>query len=507
MFVDARQLPAEAIVETGVCIVGAGAAGITLACELARRHVDVCVVESGGFAPDASTQSLYEAENAGLSYFPLDANRQRSYGGSTNLWAGWCRPLDAFDLAPRAWVPHSGWPISASELRPYYQRAHTVCELPPCTYDPGDWEQPSLPLPSEQVVGKLYRLSPPTRFGRTYRELLARAQNVQVLLHANAAHIETNETATMVTRLCLRCQSGSTFGVQARHYVLATGGIENARLLLLSDAVQPSGLGNQHGIVGRYFMEHIHFPAATLVLTNAAARMLAEVHAAQHPPPRLALSASLQARERLLNHSLMLAPVHWHDRIVQAVTRRLARRVHPLGNRLPRSFDPGVTPNAGALARLSAPRRARRWHLHCTLEQAPNPESRVTLSRQHDALGLRRACLTWRTTPLDEHTAGRVPQLIVAEFIASGRGRPEHVTAITPWPPAPLQGVRGHHMGTTRMSSDARHGVVDANCRVHGVVNLFIAGSSVFPTAGAGAPTLTIVALALRLADQLQVRR
>ena len=498
MFVDAQQLAAESVVETGVCIVGAGAAGITLACELAAHHVDVCVVESGGFDPDPAAQSLNEGENVGLPYFPLDANRQRLFGGTTNLWAGWCRPLDALDLALRPWVPYSGWPISVHELLPYYQRAHDLCELPPCSYDPGDWEHPcdTPALQSERLIDKIYRLSPPTRFGQRYRETLARAASVQVLLHANAMELEANVDATMVTRLRVGCLSGNRFWVKARHYVLAAGGVENARLLLLSNAVQPFGVGNKHDVVGRYFMEHMHFPAATFV--QAKARTPAAVLRGGRGgrlATRLALSPPIQEQEQLLNHSVMLAPLHWYDRLTHAVPRRLARRIHPLGDRLPAGFDPGVALGG---------QRAKRWRLHHTFEQAPNPESRVTLSRERDALGQQRVRLEWCTTPLDRRTAERAPHLIGAELERAGLGHIERAVGGDAWPPPPLQGLRGHHMGTTRMSADPRHGVVDPQCRVHGSANLFIAGSSVFPTAGAGAPTLTIVALALRLADHLK---
>lgn len=489
MFVDARQLAVQSVVESGVCIVGAGAAGISLARALAGHHVDVCLVESGGLEPDAAAQSLNEAENVGLPYFPLDANRLRVFGGTTQLWAGWCRPLDALDLAPRPWVPHSGWPITASDLLPYYRRAYELCELPASSYHPGDWEHPldAAGAQSANVISKLYRLSPPTRFGRTYRETLARATNVQVLLHASAMELEANTDATGIVRLRIGCLSGNRFWVRARHYVLAAGGVENARLLLLSK------LDNERDAVGRYFMEHMHFPAATFLQPMRTPA----IHSggAGRVATRLALSPSIQEREQLLNHSVMLTPVHWYDQLTHAVARRLARRVHPLRDRLPPAFDPGVAPGG---------QRAKRWRLHFTFEQTPHPESRITLTTQHDALGMQRVRLEWRTTPLDRHTAEHAPHLIGAELERIGFGRIKRTASLDAWPPPPLQGLRGHHMGTTRMSVDPRAGVVDPQCRVHGIANLFVAGSSVFPTAGAGTPTLTIVALALRLADHLK---
>lgn len=510
MFVDARQLTAESIIETGICIIGAGAAGITLAHEIAARRLDACVVESGAVDLQAATQSLYEAESVGLPYFPLDANRQRSFGGTTNLWAGWCRPLDGLDIESRSWVPLSGWPISSRELLPYYRRAHLLCELPSSEYGPTDWEQrlETLPLPGERIIAKIFRLSPPTRFGQVYREALSGADTVQVLLHANAMALDANDAATAVTRLRVGCLSGNRFSVRARHYVLAAGGIENARLLLLSNTVQPSGLGNEHDSVGRYFMEHMHFPATMLALSGESGRAVAAyARGTDRTRPRLALASAVQAQEQLLNHSVMLTPLHPYDRLVGALARRIARRAHPLRDRLPPAFDPGIAPGGGVLGRFTARGAARRWQLHLTMEQAPNRESRVTLSPQRDALGMPRARLAWHTTPLDQRTAEIAPQLVGAEFTRAGMGRllPDSVAESTRWPPPPLQGLRGHHMGTTRMSTDAHHGVVDAQCRVHGIANLYIAGSSVFPTSGAGAPTLTIVALAVRLADHLRL--
>lgn len=507
MFVDARELPAGSTVETLLCIVGAGAAGIALAHEFAGHHHDVCLVESGGFDLDRATQSLYESDNIGLPYFPLDANRQRCFGGSTHLWAGWCRPLDALDFTARAWVPHSGWPITADEVLPYYQRAHTLCELPPCEYGPGDWERSAdamLPtLAGSEIIGKTYRLSPPTRFGQRYRAALARAANVRVLLHANAMELDTNASSTLVTRLRLGTLSGKRLDVRARYYVLAAGGIENARLLLLSTAVQPTGLGNQHDVVGRYFMEHMHFTTATMELAAAPARALTtHAGAAGRALPRLALSAPLHEGEQLLNHSIKLTPVRWYDRPFHTLHRLLARRGHPLHDRLPAAFDPGDALPVALLGRAPA----RHWRLHLTLEQAPNPDSRVALSEQRDALGLQRVRLEWRTTALDRWTAERVPQLMAAIIKRAGLGRIHPTTPVHAWPPAPLQGLRGHHMGTTRMSIAPRYGVVDPHCRVHGIANLFIAGSSVFPTAGAGTPTLPLIALTLRLADHLKSR-
>jgi choline dehydrogenase-like flavoprotein len=500
VLIDGRGLENGTVVETDVCIVGAGAAGITLARALMDRRVDVCLLESGGLAPDAATRALSRGENAGLPYFPLDGNRRRCFGGTTGLWAGWSRPLDDVDFEARAWVPESGWPFGKEELVPYYRRAHAVCALGVDEYEPAGWEArlgcARLPLPAERVETRIYLLNP-VRFGRKWRGALAQAPGVRVLLHSNLLEIVTDGAARVVTGLRVGTLRGTRFSVTARDYVLAAGGVENARLLLLSDGARPAGLGNDHDLVGRYFMEHVHFPSGTLRLVDPREARVALYRARRRAVARLFLPAAVQARERLLNASIALDP-----RVV-GIRGRLARALRTAGE--------GIRRSVRGLAGRDGQRepRARGLRLHYTLEQAPNPASRVTLATERDALGLRRARLEWRTTALEAETFRRCRRLLDEAFRRSALGwietaRDEHENV---WPPPPLQGRRGHHMGTTRMSADPRRGVVDEHCRVHGIVNLHVAGSSVFPTAGAGTPTLTILALALRLADRIGATR
>ncbi len=510
VLIDARQLPSGSVIQAALCVVGAGAAGITLARELATGSLDVCLLESGGLDVDEATQALYVGENAGLPYFPLDLNRQRSFGGTTNLWAGWCRPLDELDFEARAWVPNSGWPLSRSEVAPYYRRAHEVCELGPFEYDPSYWSrqlnEAVLPLGADHAETRIYQLSPPTRFGERYREQLARAQNIRVLLHGNAMRIETTESGSAVSRLEVGCLSGNRFSIAAKRYVLACGGLENARLLLLSTVAR------DNDSVGRYFMEHIHFPSGSIRLADSS-RVSPNLYcrARLRVAARLSFPRAVQERERLLNYTAKLKPVHRGDESgLAAAWRRAAHavarwrsRAHPLRGRVAQIAMPEGSMRSVPFRSWRALKALR---IHHTLEQSPNAESRVILSTDRDAFDLPRIRLEWRTTPLDERAAQRARDLIGEAFASAGLGRlvDEPTASSDQWPPPPLQGLRGHHMGTTRMSRDAHTGVVDAHCRVHGVANLFIAGSSVFPTSGAGTPTLTVVALALRLAAHLR---
>ena len=267
--VDARSVPDGSRVVADVCIIGAGAAGITLARELTRRATSVVVLESGFLESDVDTQALYDGDTRGLAYFPLgeDRTRTRQFGGSTNQWTGECRPLDALDFEARDWVPDSGWPFGLDELRPWYEQAQTVCELSPSGYGAADWPPHARPLApgDDRIVPVAIQFSPPTRFGVAYRDELSASANAMVYLGANVVDLETSRSPTSVDTARVACLDGRRFTVAARTFVLATGGIENARLLLAANGVHRAGLGNEHDLVGRYFMEHLYLDAAATI--------------------------------------------------------------------------------------------------------------------------------------------------------------------------------------------------------------------------------------------------
>jgi len=285
-----------------------------------------------------------------------------------------------------------------------------------------------------------------------------------------------------VNAVRVRSLAGTSFHVAARAFVLATGGIENARLLLLSDRVQSAGLGNGHDLVGRYFMEHIFLDAAADIRAPKGA--ISDFYTFGHwvngrrVRGILGLHPDVRRRERLTNYCGVI--------------------VEPSAN-LP-------TRLRNAIADVRGKPAPRAYQVKNVMEQAPNPDSRVTLGQDRDRLGCRRTVLRWRLSSLDKFTAHRAHAILGEELSRNGIGQLSSSmgSESDPWP-VRVRGAR-HHMGTTRMHADPRHGVVDADCRVHGIANLYVAGSSVFPTSGAANPTLTIVALALRLAGHLRHR-
>lgn len=501
MFLDARHLDSGHTIEADICIIGAGAAGITIAREYIGSSTRVALVESGGLVYDEKTQSLYEGENTGLPSFDLNVNRLRYFGGTTNHWAGHCRPLDAIDFEARSWTPHSGWPISRRDLDPFYVRAQPIVGLGPYEYENLEYWQkeiqlPELKLDQNRLNTVVYNQSPPTRFGYTYREELEQADNVGVYLNANVLEISTNNTATQVTGLKLACIDGPRLNVSAKIFILATGGMENARLLLLSNQVQSSGLGNDNDLVGRFFMDHILLrPGAEISLSDPGVNF--SLYASLHRAYESQMFAILASPENLLRREKL-------NNFRMHLLRRPPRYKQPLG-RIFSQLD-GVSTDQQQLDELEIRQKKRDVaSLHLVLEPTPNPDSRIGLSEQLDFFGQRKLAVNWQTVEQDLHNAYRALELAALEFgrLGIGRAYGDIFGGADRWP-GNLEAGR-HHCGTTRMADDPVTGVVDKHCRVHSVANLFIAGSSVFPTIGYANPTLSIVALALRLADHTKL--
>ena len=529
MFIDSRNVEQRAVIETTVCIIGAGVAGITLALEMDKHGIDTVLLESGGYKPDDATRDLYRGENVGIPYTYADGSRSRFLGGSSNCWGGWCRPLDSWDFEKRDWVNDSGWPFGLDELRPYYARTHGLLKLGENNFDPAYWEAAigrddvrRHPLPSGTIRDTISQFSPPVRFGKVYRQHLLDAKHVRVLLFANALNIDTDADARSVTKIDVGTLSGRRFAVRAKVFVLATGGIENARMLLASNKVQAAGLGNGNDLVGRYFMDHPRIMSANVHFTKQwAHNKLYDIKyhyqnraVSAHGTfvsSQFALTPQVLEREKLLNarawfYSVFRGENTKGSEALIRMKQRLLKKDesgNPVTDMLTMMAHPVDTACFG-LARLLQPRPLiTEVKIQTIVEAEPNRDSRVTLSGQKDALGMNRVKVDWQVTELVKRTFDRTVAHIAAEL---KRGGVADVTLDEPlegkpWP-AQLEGT-WHHMGTTRMHDSEKHGVVDRNLKIHGMSNLYVAGSSVFPTVGANFPTITIAALTLRLAGHL----
>lgn len=534
MFVDARNLPDGTELEAEICIIGAGAAGITIAREMIGLPLKVIVLESGGLSLDLDNQRLYQGENIGLPYSDLHTIRSRYFGGSTNCWGGWCRPFDPIDFEARDWVPHSGWPFGKETLDPFYDRAHTLCSVGPNTYDPDDWkdemEERDLSLinvPEGRITSQISQLSKERRFGVAHGDDIKAADNIEVYLHANVQDIKAGHDAASIVGVDVATTAKNRFNVSAKKFVLASGGLENPRLLLASNGVQKAGLGNQNDLVGRFFMEHPRLETGTVEFNGAATSTnLYDVqYTFFHSPiaANIALSEETQRTEKTLNYKAWILSVYKGEEskgaeALKSVYRAMRKTTLPdqfvdtspgfwlnnIGTMIA-DFPNTASVVIGRLSKHQGMIEKRQMANLC--EPMPDPESRVTLGPTKDQFGMNRIQLKWRLNQLDKYTMRRGQEIFNEELTKSGRGRvtgPMVDDSNNEWPSNLLIGW--HHMGTTRMHDDPKRGVVDANCRVHGIENLYVGGSSVFTTGGSDLPTMTIVALALRLSDHLKDR-
>jgi len=524
MISDFCEFDEQAMVTADVCIVGGGAAGITLAREFIGTRFSVLLLEGGGLEAEAETQKLYDSEVVGLPHTGVHEGRARVFGGTTTLWGGQALRLDAFDLQKRSWVAHSGWPISREELEPFYDRADRVLKLGSrITY--GDLCAAfGLQAPGfdpRRLYMDCSQWSPKPNFGTSYRQELKSAINISVLLHANVTSIVTNESAVTVEKIEFRTLTGKQGTARARAYIICCGGIETARLLLASDHVEPQGLGNKHDLVGRFFQEHIHIRFGDLLTTKR--RSLQNYFESFYRNglkyfPLIALSPRVQVEKHLLSvHGSAMFDDALDSGIValKQLFRMLSRGTKGGPGELRRFLrDALISP--GDLCRLryrfyikerSGTPRHGPIYIGAQAETAPNPDSRITLSEAQDHLGMRKLKLDWRIGELERRTLCEYIRTVASEFERLGLGSFDlsQVASLND-PVAWVHMVHdsAHHMGTTRMHENPQRGVVDSDCRVHGVENLYIGSSAVFPTSARSNPTLTILALCLRMADRLK---
>jgi len=466
------------------CVLGTGPAGITLARKLARHGLSVGLFEAGGFDLSPDSQDLYKGITTGQPYYALDAARLRYFGGTSNHWGGWTRPLDRYDFEPNPANPLSGWPIAKDDLDRHAAEADEILNLPADT-PPHEL----LASAGSALATRRFRFSrPTTRFGEKYRDELAGSDRIRVHLNANLVDLHLDERRRSVVEAIFRSYGrDDSFAVRARTFALCLGGLENPRLLLNIASEIAAGLGNENDLVGRYFLEHPHAPVGRVVVRKPLTDMLV-----YSPTP------AFMRRAEVCNFGLRLGDMdQWNAGDFTG----------------PFKPEPQCTIDFDALltdemkkAPAACPAHVGDAFVAC--EQTLNGENRVKLTAEKDRFGLRTIELAWRLSDTDRHTLKTAAMEVSRRMAEEDVGR----MSIVPWllndetPTLDQLWGGNHHMGTTRMSADPKRGVVDANLKVHSLDNLYVGGSSVFATSGHANPTYTIVQLALRLGSHLAER-
>ena len=519
MVIESSELSGQTV-RADVCVIGAGAAGITVAREFIGTRRAIVLLEAGGRRFEAADQQPYQSEVVGLPHKGVHEGRARVVGGTTSLWAGQCLPLFDCDFALREWVPFSGWPISRADLTVYYARAERVMEVPAATYDARSWPRPTVPdLPTSSRLQPAYsQFTYRPNFWAKYGEVLRAAENVRVVTHAHVTELIATPAADAVRAVRCHSADGAMFEVTASTVIVCCGGIETARLLLVSNSVEPAGVGNRNDVVGRYFQDHpgIAFPIHVRQRKPFAARYDGFSRAGIKYAIKLIADAELQRREGLLNVS---AEVFYEatedDPITAAKVVLRSIRQPELRGQVPRAVGQSLA-RPHRVIRAAWRHYVRRQPaavgsgppmLGVGVEQAPNPESRVMLSDQRDAFGTRRTKLDWRLTEFETRSINVFARHVQAVWSTLGLATVDVDIVPLAGRESGLYGGyvdANHHIGTTRMGTNPKTSVVDADCRVHGYSNLYVASSSVFPTGGCSNPTLTVLALAIRLCDRLK---
>ncbi len=526
-FLSLRDDPPPEALQADLCIIGSGPAGLSVLHALRDTRVSILLIESGGLDQPAAEDVLNDMESVGAPrVMDQSVLRSRGFGGSSYVWRGRCAALDDCDYQERPWVPGSGWPIGAAEIAPYLSPAaellHIARDVPQAEATmPSPLRGLADGLARDRLVPACWQYSRHSRgsrdylrFGPHFRDV--QASNARVLLHATAVHLDTDDTGQRILGAQVADLSGRRATVRARTVVLAAGGVENPRLMLASRQQRPNGVGNDRGLVGRYLMDHPRFRLAEF--PAAAARPLRRRFGLFRIRHRdgvttfthgVRLSPQLQCREGLLNCAAWLGEYRAADNPWDAM-RRLATRqsdapARDIGHvvRHPAMMLEGLFDYL--VRRQSVPHKAEKIILDAAVEQVPDPDSRVRLADRADALGVPLPRIDWRVSELEILSIRRLGEEIAGEFAKAGLPAPQ----LEPWirdrdDAAAQFEDHAHPIGATRMATSPDRGVVDTKCEVHGVSGLYVAGSSVFPTAGHANPTLMIVALALRLADHLR---
>jgi len=502
-----------------VCIVGSGAAGLALASEFRNTRLKIILVESGGLDPEPATQALYDVDISGLPHPGSTEGRFRICGGSTTQWGGQALPLMPHDFERRDWVPHSGWPISYDAVASYYPRALRFLLVDAMNFDTDLFQHLGARPPdfdAEHVWYHFSKWSPKPNLREHYLRELGDSERCTLLLHANVTEIVLRSQLNQVESLAVRSLQGRQATIRARTFVVCVGGIETARLLLSNRKQHPAGIGNEHDLVGRFFQDH---PSAMVgwLKTDHPTRAQKSLNVFHKRglkySVRCTATAKLQRDRQMLNISMGTTFVEDNNALQdlkdvysglrqKRFDRVMARKLL----RAARNPEKSVSPVWHYLAHGRSFAPGARMRIGFTSEQEPNPESRVMLSDKTDALGIPLSNVRWQLTEQTFNTMREYARVLHEEFIRAGIGEIELDEWMRQGGSQWTQHVTDqfHHIGTARMSSSTHTGVVDEQCRIHGVENLSIGSSAVFPTSGHSNPTLTIIALCLRMADRLK---
>ena len=486
MITDTKQASSKIY---DVCVIGAGAAGITIALELAKAKINVLLCEGGQDDYSEESQSLYNGKVVGDPELDVMYSRLRYFGGTTNHWGGYCRPLDEYDFIECSFdssIP--SWPINKAALSKYLGEACKILEIQ------NNFKDHELGGYFKQAD---FKLSGPVRFKAKYLDVLKKSKYCELLFNANLFSLETG--GNYIQEAVFKTDKNKAVKIKSKFYVLATGGMENSRLLLWSNKLSGGRLIKNSNDLGKYWMTHPHFNLGNILMWGD-----------KDPLPdglvNYAPTKDFLDRNKIMNITLRVDPILRADPLeggVGAVTVPLHDKDQTKEKIVIEIFK--IAPFL-AQGLLESGYKIFVRQLLGVWEQVPDPNNKIILSDKFDRLGMPTLELHWRKKK-SEYRAARTAAFEFAKFIAvNNLGRAK----LSDWlinekdPPVDdKEHLFGHHLGGTRMATSPSSGIVDENCKLFDQSNMYVVGGSVFPRGGHANPTLTIVQLSLRLADHL----
>jgi choline dehydrogenase-like flavoprotein len=551
MIIYPRDIITEDLLNSDFCIIGSGPSGISIALELAKAKRKVILISGGIKFENSKNQNLYIGKIAKKStHEPLEENRRRVFGGTSTVWGGRCIPFDKIDFEKRDWIPFSGWPISYEELVPYYKQANSILKAGYFEYDLNEdskihYKEIFEGFDNDEIQSnKLEKWSTPVNFAVDYFDELEKNPFIKVLIDTHVIKIENANEKEVISSVLVSNRK-INFQIFSKYFVLSCGGIENPRILLSSkNKFHPNGIGNDFDVVGRYYMSHflgfmvdlmpknrkkivfdferdndnVYFRRRWWITDTTQKKekignLIFFLHNSQdvdgHREPIFSLvflikfifilirDKSLKKIKLRLSENKEVLKVHLNI-LFRNIWKQIPQIVFLFFMRFKKRRLPFILPSINT----------SKLGLFFQSEQVPNPESKITLSEnEFDEFGIPRAVVDINFTELDLKTITKAHKIFLEQFDSKNLG------TYTIYQESLEKSISklvlnfnsaAHHLGTTRMSDDVRFGVVDKNCKVHGITNLYISGSSVFPTGSHANPTLTNVALSLKLADHLK---
>lgn len=525
MILDFENLDNDDMLQADVCIVGSGVAGLSLANEFLDTQLKVLILEGGGKKDELRSQKLYQSDVTGLEHDGVHNGRFRVYGGSSTRWGGQLMTSRKEDFEKKPYIAFSGWPVDKNDVEPYYARAQSIMRVNDMSYEKKLWKQLNVEPIAFDENKITYRFSKWANFkNRNLAKYIGpsckSSANVNVLLHANAAEIILKDGAQSVKSIKIKSYKGKEAFVTATTFIICAGTIDTARLLLASRSVSAHGVGNNNDLVGRFFQDHISYRVARL--KPAASKIFSDTfnpfyRTSTMHSCKLDMAAIMQdelACPHVMGHVVFdyseESGFYEFRRILRAVQSKKNPLPSPMGAwRMLRFVDDFFRLFVGALVigRRFSPKNSKSY-LQLEAEQVPSPDSRVSLSNELDELGMPKVILNWKLSGPEKEAMKQYVELFRVEWerLELGEANWDLSKDLFEDGDAWLENCRDtfHQTGTTRMSVEPEDGVVDRDLKVHGIDNLYIGSCSVFPTGGTANPTLTMMALCMRLADKIK---